>query len=303
MGGGERNTFRSSFPGLAPASFVLVLLCAACFRFDPEDLRGFDAAADDVAVPDGHDADVDGLDPGEPSDDDGTGSDPDIPEECEGASDCDDGNECTLDSCVSSRCVFSDAVDGTSCSGGVCCSGDCVECCDDSDCDDDNPCTDDGCASRTCHRTSLPDMTECDGGICCGGRHIVGGACCGDDDCDDGCLGAATACFDLEESVCEAQNGCSLVTGCWGDPDPCESHPVRESCEACGCAFFSAACHGDTPPACETFTDSPACASCGCAWEPRCTGAHPPCASYPDRAACNSQDGCHWSTCLDHTCT
>jgi len=304
MNGELRNFLKSFFSHITSVFFILALSCPACFEFNPEDLQGFDATTDEVVAPDGIDVDGDGFELGEPSDDGGTEPDPDVAEECEGDdSECDDENECTVDTCVSNRCVFTVVADGEACSGGVCCGGQCVGCCEDSDCDDDNPCTDDRCAAHACQRTSLPDLTECDGGICCSGQHYLGGTCCGDEDCDDGCLGAATACSGFDESACEAQTGCALVTNCWGDPSPCESHVVRASCEACGCEYYLSACHGDTPPACSTFLSSGACTDCGCAWEPRCTGAHRPCTTYLDRSECNSQDGCHWSTCVDHACT
>jgi hypothetical protein len=91
---------------------------------------------------------------------------------------CDDGNPCTEDRCISydpdaplcevvQRCSHSQVADGTSCgSGKVCADGECGENrCEGVVCDDDNACTDDECnyVDGTCYFPSVvcDDRNEC----------------------------------------------------------------------------------------------------------------------------------------------
>lgn len=102
--------------------------------------------------------------------------------ECDGAGscvglcvgvDCDDGNECTEDSCdpADRSCDHTPAPDGTLCSDGACDgAGSCVVAsrCIGVECDDGNECTSDVCdpADGSCHSMPVPDGTLCSVGAC-----------------------------------------------------------------------------------------------------------------------------------------
>ncbi|MFT7623477.1 MAG: hypothetical protein ACI9WU_002660, partial [Myxococcota bacterium] len=115
---------------------------------------------------------------------------------------CDDGAQCTSDSCDGGQCVNNDIPDCCQvdaecddqyacttdvCNGGTCQYAQEIGCCVfDGECDDGNPCTADSCQNNACSSTPVP-----------------GGGCCTQDvDCDDG-----DACT---TGTCQA-NQCELV--------------------------------------------------------------------------------------------
>ncbi len=152
---------------------------------------------------------------------------------CNSDQDCDDGIDCTTDSCEGSSCKNQVKPAGSSCSDGVCngqgkpescvacvddqahgvdsgcdsaapaCDGtrsppECVECVADADCDDDNDCTTDSCRDGACRAVTTPAGTSCLGGYCNG---EAGGESCGDcvdtasgDEVDLGCAAGAPRC-------------------------------------------------------------------------------------------------------------
>ena len=87
---------------------------------------------------------------------------------------CDDGQECTNDSCDEENdvCLNEPVEDNTECSEGICCGGVCnsPSCSNDTDCEDNNACTIDACVNQgTCSAScSYTDITECadDDGCC-----------------------------------------------------------------------------------------------------------------------------------------
>lgn len=91
---------------------------------------------------------------------------------CTEDSNCDDGNECTVDICYnkgtcSAYCGYTDKDDGISCSGGgICCSGTCAEatCSTDADCDDAESCTIDTCTDAGTCSASCSNTWDVD---CC----------------------------------------------------------------------------------------------------------------------------------------
>ncbi len=104
---------------------------------------------------------------------------------------CDDGNDCTSDSCDPvSACINSPVADGTPCGGGQCGSASCHSgACmpdDESVCDDADPCTEDSCSVQAgCMHDVVPNGT-----VCGGCRTCFNGLCIPDDDCEltgDGC--------------------------------------------------------------------------------------------------------------------
>ena len=93
------------------------------------------------------------------------------------AIDCDDGNECTTDSCdpAVEECVHTPVEDGVACDfggfPGVCIAGLCEEdLCENVDCDDGDPCTSDSCDPLTgscsnvgvCEDVDPPELTDFD---------------------------------------------------------------------------------------------------------------------------------------------
>ena len=123
--------------------------------------------------------------------------------ECFTDVDCDDGNDCTSDTCLSGLCINTNNTDPCddglfctatdACSGGGCvgtgdaCSGllcdeannQCVECFTAGDCDDGIPCTVDICDAGACVFT--PDDAACDDHLFCNGAEwcsIFGGGGC-----------------------------------------------------------------------------------------------------------------------------
>jgi hypothetical protein len=97
-------------------------------------------------------------------------------EACASNADCDDGNECTIDTCDTGTgaCSNEQVADNTTCGGDgmICCGGLCVmpECAANIDCDDGDSCTDDLCSfPSTCASFCTSNHPECglsDG--CCG---------------------------------------------------------------------------------------------------------------------------------------
>ena len=139
---------------------------------------------------------------------------------------CDDGNPCTEDRCISydpdaplcevvQRCSHSPAADGTSCgSGKVCADGECGENrCEDVVCDDDDVCTDDRCdyVDGTCEFTPV---------FCSDGDACTEATCDPADGCDyttpaeDG-----TICMIEEPAAVEALGMCE-AGACLGPCDP-----------------------------------------------------------------------------------
>lgn len=148
---------------------------------------------------------------------------------CNFGPDCDDGDICTLDSCVGASCQHSKRKD--------CCAV-------DADCDDDNPCTDDACSENTCSPTynSRPcyDGDECTVGDVCANAICAGTPMVCDDgnECtNDSCL-EGTCRFDYAPTpqCCGADADCDDGDYCTTDsckPNlSCRNTPVRDCCTA-----------------------------------------------------------------------
>ena len=150
---------------------------------------------------------------------------PSVPGCCEGPSDCDDANPCTLDTCsvVTNSCAFMEAPDGTPCDApsgcadsGQCAEGQCATgppLAAGTPCDDKNPCT---------------QGDVCDGsGGCEAGPDWVAGCCvdaqqCGDDDpcTQDVCSPSSHECEHppaMDGTSCDADSdGCTVGDQCGG---------------------------------------------------------------------------------------
>ena len=132
--------------------------------------------------------------------------------ECVDPGQCDDGNECTSDSCGGNACGNVSVAEGTPCMTGVCdgaamnpacveCvdDGDCLgadahcdtdtntceQCVNDADCNDSNVCTTDVCNANTCSNTN--NVAACNDGDACTENDTCGGGSCAGTalDCDD----------------------------------------------------------------------------------------------------------------------
>lgn len=137
----------------------------------------------------------------------GTACNPAPPEpECTHASQCNDGKECTVDSCSNGSCVYSNLT-GTSCNFASCGTGECnngsCQLAQDN-CNDNNPCTNDICTTNGCSHTAIQG---CD-------------FCTADEQCDDGVACTNDSC---NNNTCEYTPGddcitCSTVSDCPDDP-------------------------------------------------------------------------------------
>ena len=183
---------------------------------------------------------------------DGDGSDV----ACSLDTDCNDDNDCTVDSCQNAVCVNSPAPGGTECDDGLACTTDdrCTSgvCKGDApvECDDGNPCTDDSCDEDGC--TNLANTETCDDGLFCTVDDVCDGlgTCSGQArDCsvsDDVCLvgtcdEASQACGQIpsdDGTACDDQNACASVDACLAGV--CEPGPTDLDADIDG--FFDAAC-------------------------------------------------------------
>ena len=128
----------------------------------------------------------------------------------DGPLDCNDGDDCTFESCHPvNGCQYTAAPDGTACGDNKDCSG--SEACINgmclpgtgAVCDDGNSCTDDQCIPGTgCVYNNYPTSTPCDdGNVCTTGDNCVAGIC----------TGSAVNCDD--NNLC-TEDSCDLAAGC-----------------------------------------------------------------------------------------
>ena len=149
---------------------------------------------------------------------------------------CDDGVECTHDSCINGICR-NDRLTGTGCSdeGNPCT----FDVCDNGACthpnrpvgtgctDDGNQCSYDICSGGVCTHPDRPDGTGCaDDGNPCTDDICTGGVCTHPDECtgDEVCCGVE--CCDMQS--CCGGTECCLTGFCCGNGECC---PVE--CEEC----------------------------------------------------------------------
>ena len=202
--------------------------------------------------------------------DNGQAPDSGPPPECVGMADCNDGDPCSVPSCIVGKCSFTpmNCDDGNLCTDDSCLDGQCSNihkflcCITVDDCNDDDPCTADACYSYACQYT-VPDPSCCtgfkqcdDGNPCtlddcfqngCTHQVLTGGDCCGNNlDChdsnpctDDACINGT--CVWTNAGCC--QNDVDCV-----DDDPCTENGVCNDKNACefsvlkGCCADDAAC-------------------------------------------------------------
>ncbi|UCE58163.1 MAG: DNRLRE domain-containing protein [Phycisphaerales bacterium] len=142
---------------------------------------------------------------------------------CTVPADCNDGNQCTDDDCVSEVCV-NDPIPGC--------------CLSDPDCDDSDPCTTDTCntGTNTCEYVNNTDLCD-DGDACTTSDTCSGGICVG---------GPAPDCDDV--NVC-TNDTCDSVLGCVNAPNayPCDDQVACTGNDTCsgGVCIGQDSCSGN----------------------------------------------------------
>lgn len=131
-------------------------------------------------------------------------------EACSSSEDCDDNNECTIDTCniTTGTCVFEPEADNTKCNTGICCGGSCtVPTCTElgNECDDGETCTTDTCIDAgTCSASCSNTWPSCS---------LTSDGCCG------------SLCNSTNDADCPAESVC-------GD-GYCEGADSGEDCKSC----------------------------------------------------------------------
>lgn len=205
--------------------------------------------------------------------------------ECLMDSHCDDGNECTDDTCSGGACTHparTGACTGGTCLGGACCTGcndagtcrtgdtnatcglggvdcttctppadmcvggSCVECTRNGHCDDGNECTDDSCSDGTCTISDRTGTCESGAGTC------VSGMCC------TGCVQSGTCEPGTSASACGTGGGACL--SCTGETGICDGG----SCVGCTDASHCDDSNECTDDSCDggTCTNTPRTGTC-----------------------------------------
>lgn len=163
-----------------------------------------------------------------------------------GVSDCNDGNECTTDSCFEGECFNEficladlDCDDGSVCTTDTCSPEGCCEftplCATIADCDDGDECTIDTCSPDGCCQSEplCTSAQDCDDGNVCTTNVCGGDGCCESipdctsaQDCDDG--------NDCTADACMAGGCCRHSQKICSDANPCtEDVCIRDV----GCVF------------------------------------------------------------------
>ena len=161
---------------------------------------------------------------------------------CMVSADCNDGNDCTEESCEDHWCVVTPVAAGSVCGDGRSCSnaGTCERCWDtqldseqdagcpsgapvcatvdgtlvctgcttQSDCEDDNPCTSELCnEARECVYSTVDAGTACSGGVCNGEAGAEGCVTCVDNNEGRGLSDADAGCTDAEPFCVDGSGG------------------------------------------------------------------------------------------------
>jgi uncharacterized protein DUF11/slime mold repeat-containing protein len=251
---------------------------------------------------------------------------------------CDDGNDCTEDSCDPAvGCQHANAADGIPCSDGnactsddTCSAGECVGGAAPS-CDDGNLCTDDACdPGRGCTHTNNSNPCDdanacttndtCSGGTCVGGAPLdcSDGNVCTDDSCDptSGCTHTDNTAPCSDNNACTTNDTCSGGACLPGAPLDCDD---RNLCTDDSCNPASGCVHTNNNAACD---DGNACTTGDFCSGGTCAGGPPPncndnnvctddscnpasgcthsnnTAACSDGNACTSNDVCSGGTCV-----
>lgn len=230
---------------------------------------------------------------------------------CTGPQDCDDGDGCTVDTCVAGKCANKprDCDDANPCTQDSCVDGKCkvtkIEACciSDNDCDDKDFCTpNDACVNNACqYQDRLPppcctaqdqcdDENECTFDDCnnhkCTHTPVKGENCClGDSDCldanvctKDTCV--AGKCVHENLGCCESDSDCVTTQAC--QVGTC----VKTGSSSGKCSFAK------DPDCCQKDADCdpPACFSAVCQ--------APKCIKTPLPNCCTQDSECGGDPCI-----
>ncbi len=228
-------------------------------------------------------------------------------------SECDDGDSCTTDRCLSTGVCSSTPREGVCKVDGVCwddgasAPGSVCQVCDTSKavnawtpvvCDDGDPCTDGKCDAQSgCFHVAAADETPCDDGVACTtDDRCVGGQCvatpcgCGGDDGE--CEGkvALEAC---QRAAC-VEDACVAVADASKDGKACQGGDLCVTGETC----LEGVCQGGAAVACEQ-EGAEVCQVMTCNLE---SGECEP-VDAPDDEACDPGDPCIVeATCQEGEC-
>jgi hypothetical protein len=212
---------------------------------------------------------------------------------------CDDGVNCTVDSCDESTDGCEIAADDGRCDDGLFCNGpelcvagqgctigidpcpgqlcaedadSCAACLDDGDCDDGDACTSDTCgATNSCQYAAVEcgdgdacTIDSCDAATGCANEHIDcnDGDACTTDTCDSaaGCANAPVDCNDGDACTTDS---CDAANGCAYDPVDCNDGDActTDSCDAAsGCATDPIDCNDSNACTIDTCDAASGCA-------------------------------------------
>ncbi|MCB9740383.1 MAG: hypothetical protein H6747_14065 [Deltaproteobacteria bacterium] len=202
------------------------------------------------------------------------------------ALDCNDDNECTVDSChaqLGCRNLFAEGKacdDGNACSEGEACKAGACTGAKAKNCDDGKPCTIDACAAGTCEN-KLTTGLLCDDGDACTQTDLCSA--------DGSCAGTARVCNDGDPCTIDS---CDKATGC----------KTSQSPDGAGCDDGNL-CTGLGTCSAGTCLAGPAkvCTAPGPCFLAHCFAGTGACvvSQRPDGAACEDGDACTLQTLCD----
>jgi Dictyostelium (slime mold) repeat len=188
---------------------------------------------------------------------------------CTTATDCDDRNPCTSESCDLGDCHYAPIPECRLCSTAA-------------DCDDQNACTTESCEAGVCHNATVPGCTPCTAVADCNDANA-----CTTDSCDAG------VCHNATVPGCTP---CTAVADC-NDANAC----TTDSCDA-------GVCHNATVPGCTPCTAVADCNDANACTTDSCDAGvcHSilladcrPCTTAED---CDDGSGCTADSCSGGTC-
>jgi hypothetical protein len=199
--------------------------------------------------------------------------------QCVGATDCDDGDSCTVDRCVAGTCDHptltcddQDPCTTDSCSGGKCQHAAVLGCCSkDAQCDDGDFCTPDRCLDLHC--TALAPVAECcnaaetcDDGNVCTYDDCIQHKCVHYPDAHAGCCEKDADCLDGNSCTDDrCTDGQCVYTnrGCCNSDADCIA---PDACQVGDCGTNLKCTYTRIPDCCVKDADCPAvtCTTVGC---------------------------------------
>jgi len=193
---------------------------------------------------------------------------------CTTAADCDDGDACTIDTCVGGTCNH--APDPACCTAS-------------SECNDGNLCTTDACVAGMCSFTpkdcsALSGM--CTTGVC----DVATGQCISQP------KPPTTACDDGD--ICTVADSCDGAGGCVGMPKDCNDN---DSCTADTCVAAVGCTHSTLPDG-SPCDDGDICTTVDVCTGGVCAGTvNPNCCQTASQ--CDDGDACTIDQCVANTCS